>query len=233
MLGFAIVATANKSIVAEVDAIIANATNRRDGFNELLTGPDSLSPEARADATRKLHLAESYLAKLKHARQLYDFDDGVVQSSGRRPGAFARICYALAIVGFPASLGFYFGGRLPAGTPPLLTNFSDQLTLLAFLVALAAYLQTVVRGLKTALKYSRNEREGHWLDFALVLIAETAIVFVGVAATIRVVGVPLRLSALQGYTQAQTDLAIVAGFAGCVLFLAGLHARQWWLARKM
>ena len=238
VLVFATMADDNNTPATEIDQVIQMATRRRDGLQALLAGPDPLTDSAKADLKQQLQTADTYLAGLLEVRSLYAHQagsSGVKLQTGRFPGWMARPVFAVLLVGLPALGAFYLGGQLPDNTQPLLEPFTDQIALLAFMVALAAYLQTVAKDLKAVLKHPRDVEEDreHWNNFALVLIAEMAIVLVGVATAIRIIGGPLVDGKLQGYTQVQTDMAIVAGFVACVLFLAALHVNQWYQARKM
>jgi multisubunit Na+/H+ antiporter MnhF subunit len=120
-----------------------------------------------------------------------------------------------------------FEPALDPATMPV--NSSSLLTLLGFVVALAAYLATLARTLKdkiTALKEKAKidaaQIAAHAENLMRVIRAEALLVTVGLLTTGRIVVGPLMNAKVLAF-----DYFLTLYMVFIILYLAYLHARQW------
>jgi hypothetical protein len=102
-----------------------------------------------------------------------------------------------------------------------------QLTFLAFVVALAAYLAGVAR--ETIKAYKASHRPDLLKSLRLVTIGEHSLVLLGLWLVGRMTLSPLgeHLPLLKNYPLAYTDHALVVCLGITIVWLAILHCRQW------
>ena len=115
----------------------------------------------------------------------------------------------------------------------LLNTFSEQLTFLGFIVALAAYLASIARELiKTLnpLAQTDEKRKVPKLDLGWISTAEFHLVLLGAFTSARIVLGPTCDSknlCIAGIELTELDFFLMIYLALILLLLAGLHIRQW------
>jgi hypothetical protein len=129
-------------------------------------------------------------------------------------------------------LFLYFGESIDAS--PRLMEIHHQIAVLAFVVALAAYLSNVSREIlkitreieisKTAIRIIERNRK----SIAWITEAEIHLVLLGVLASLRLILGPYWRS-ITGYNVGAMDNFLLIYLTVIVVNLALLHMRQWWI----
>lgn len=181
-----------------------------------IVGEELKTRDARwADAIKKaLDGAKTPAAEFKTARKSY------------LPVWLVALALPFAALGAACALSE------PGAAPPRLTEITQQIGLLAFVVALAAYLANVSRELiKTigaAEAHASESTLGHLTDMrknlAWVVEAETQLVILGLLVSLRLTP---SLAARATGSIGRYDNFLLVYLALIVVNLAFLHARQW------
>ncbi len=154
---------------------------------------------------------------------------GVKEMAATESSKLFKLRFVPFLMGI-ALLAFYLAYNLPNPTDDLLSDFSKQLTFLGFIVALAAYLASVGRELVKTLNVRNDpKRPDHKLDLGWIVTAEFNLVMLGIFTSARVVLGPTCSQGvcMAGIELLELDFFLVIYLALTIVFLAGLHARQW------